>query len=327
MFENEDLEQVPREYKVNGRAERSEQYELVYIPEEADVKPLNPKSDPQAQEDYSATVSASNGFAKSLVAIFQTIYSCVTLYRARADQIGRYGYAAFGLTVAPYAVMSIVNLIGNLCTPDYAALHIVRSPDLVEADKRGEQTDAVIGVIDQLKGGTFDTNTWTGIFETVDYDSDTYGMRFERDKTELKAVIKIDQNADDGKGFMAETRLKRASRSSPMKYSWVRRLLSIIVILAPLCINVSISHFQPGASTPLQRGWTMSWLAVGITSCLGLADLFSSTYLVDEYHLRSDWIETAIFVLIVLVCGIPAIGGVVTVVQMLLEFGSCTRFD
>ena len=52
------------------------------------------------------------------------------------DQIQRYGYAAFGLTVAPYLLMSIVNLLGTMLTPDYPCLYLVSSEVMDEAARR-----------------------------------------------------------------------------------------------------------------------------------------------------------------------------------------------
>ncbi|OCL14532.1 hypothetical protein AOQ84DRAFT_26150 [Glonium stellatum] len=84
----------------------------------------------------SSRISCSYSFVKVVVALAQTSYAATTLYRSRGDQVARYGYAAFGLTVAPYAVMSIVNLIGNLCCPDYPALYLVESSIMDEARQR-----------------------------------------------------------------------------------------------------------------------------------------------------------------------------------------------
>jgi hypothetical protein len=47
--------------------------------------------------------------------------------------LDQYGYAAFSLSVIPYALMSIVNSVGNVITPDYSCLFIVHSDVLKEA--------------------------------------------------------------------------------------------------------------------------------------------------------------------------------------------------
>jgi hypothetical protein len=90
-------------------------------------------------------ISSSYSFPKAVVAIVQTVYAAITLYQSRGSQIQIYGYAAFGLTVTPYIVMSIVNLIAALATPDYDALFLVRSEIMDEAEKRGGVFDGLVG--------------------------------------------------------------------------------------------------------------------------------------------------------------------------------------
>jgi hypothetical protein len=62
---------------------------------------------------------------QGLAAVVQMIFACKELYNARGRQIERYGYAAFGLTVLPYLWMSFLNLLGNICWPQYSHKYIV----------------------------------------------------------------------------------------------------------------------------------------------------------------------------------------------------------
>jgi len=55
----------------------------------------------------------------SAASVFQMISSVITLYRTRGNQIEQFGYTAYGLSVIPYALMSLVNLLANMVTPDY----------------------------------------------------------------------------------------------------------------------------------------------------------------------------------------------------------------
>ncbi|KAF2272246.1 uncharacterized protein EI97DRAFT_386258, partial [Westerdykella ornata] len=82
-------------------------------------------------------IAANYNTVKALLALAQTAYASMTLYRSQGDQIEQFGYAAFGLTVAPFAVMSTINLIGSLCRPDYASLYMVESSIMDEARSRG----------------------------------------------------------------------------------------------------------------------------------------------------------------------------------------------
>jgi hypothetical protein len=81
-------------------------------------------------------ITLNYSFLKRLVAIFQIVFTSVTLYCAREDQIQQYRYAAFSLTVAPYLLMSIVNLISILITLKYLAVYLVRSDVMFKVSRR-----------------------------------------------------------------------------------------------------------------------------------------------------------------------------------------------
>ena len=70
---------------------------------------------------------------KAVIALAQALYATSTLYCATGDQVSVYGFAAFGLTVAPYVVLSLVNLLGNTLTLAYPALYLVESEIFREA--------------------------------------------------------------------------------------------------------------------------------------------------------------------------------------------------
>ena len=100
------------------------------IPRSQDNDPSNPDLRPGIE------LSSNYNLPKGLIAIFQTLFASATLYQTRGDQIQRYGYAAFGSTVAPYLVMSIINLWGTILTPDYPCVYLVRSEIMDEASRR-----------------------------------------------------------------------------------------------------------------------------------------------------------------------------------------------
>ncbi len=79
--------------------------------------------------DRTATACNYN-VVKILVAIMQLGFAIATLYRTRGDQIAMFGYAAFGLTVAQYAWMSLLNLVASLLCPNYSSIFVVESQTL-----------------------------------------------------------------------------------------------------------------------------------------------------------------------------------------------------
>jgi len=88
----------------------------------------------QARE--SIHISRSRSFVKMVTSIVQLVLSSVTIYRSRGSQLDRYGYAAFGLTVIPYTFMSLVNFIYVGVVGEYAALTILRTSTMEEANGR-----------------------------------------------------------------------------------------------------------------------------------------------------------------------------------------------
>ncbi len=116
-------------HKWDGRLAMEDGIEL-RVPRSQDDDPSNPDTCPAIE------LSSNYNLPKGLIAIFQTLYASATLYQTRGDQIQRYGYAAFGLTVAPYLVMSIINLLGTMLTPDYPCIYLVRSVIMDEASRR-----------------------------------------------------------------------------------------------------------------------------------------------------------------------------------------------
>ncbi|KAK0712572.1 hypothetical protein B0T26DRAFT_752793 [Lasiosphaeria miniovina] len=51
-------------------------------------------------------------------------------FRVVARNSRFFGYAAFGLTVTPYVLVSAINLLGNLARPSYQTMFIVESSDM-----------------------------------------------------------------------------------------------------------------------------------------------------------------------------------------------------
>ena len=80
-------------------------------------------------------ITSNYSLLKALVAVAQALFGIATLYNTRGDQIQRYGYAAFGLTVTPYAYMSVINLLANLLCPEYPSMYLVESQAMRDAEK------------------------------------------------------------------------------------------------------------------------------------------------------------------------------------------------
>ena len=112
------------------------------------------ESPPRHQTHRSPIIAASYSIPKAVIAIVQLGYATMTLYQSKGNQIEHYGYAAFALTVIPYAIMSLINLLANALTPDYQALYLVGSNVMDEAIQRGCRFDGVVGRLVQDVDGS-----------------------------------------------------------------------------------------------------------------------------------------------------------------------------
>jgi hypothetical protein len=88
-----------------------------------------------------------------------------------------------------------------------------------------------------------------------------------------------------------------------------------------------LTRFQKRQSLYSQRAWTMAWLAVGIASG-SLTNMITRTLIPNKLKPHSNLHFFWRYVGFLFGFGIflvPAIGGFVTVAQMLVEYGDCHR--
>ena len=90
-------------------------------------------------------IISSYSAVSGISGISQLLFGLTTVYTAAGPQIGRFGYAAFGLTVLPYTIMSLVNTIATMVTPAYSCVYLVDSEIMEEAKLRGAVLSGVVG--------------------------------------------------------------------------------------------------------------------------------------------------------------------------------------
>ncbi|CCM04104.1 uncharacterized protein FIBRA_06264 [Fibroporia radiculosa] len=93
-------------------------------------------------------LARSQSWLKMAVSIAQLLAASITIYRSRGDQLYRYGYAAYGLTVIPYAIMTAANFMAMYLISDYPCIYVLRTSIVEEAAKRPDGLfDGVIGTL------------------------------------------------------------------------------------------------------------------------------------------------------------------------------------
>ena len=154
-----------------------DQYEFAFVPRNAvvlglldstpsssvpDIPPLR-SLNPSESSVSTPKLSSSSNLAKGMVALLQLLYTSFTVYHTNGDQVNRYGFAAPGLTVLPYAVMSGLNLLASLVAPHYPKLYLVRSSVMEEAERRtGSRFQYVVGRIVDDSGTDSDNTVMEG---------------------------------------------------------------------------------------------------------------------------------------------------------------------
>jgi hypothetical protein len=293
---------------IHGQVSLPEGYVLIYVSDiHMDVEPEFP--------DSPINLASNLSTPKIVASLVQVTAAVLTLYHSRGTQLDTYGYAAFGLTVIPYALMSIVNLIGNLVCPSYDALYLVRSEVMDEAEARGGKFSGTVGRI-VVPEDTRHDNGWV-------YGPDN--VKFTDDASDVKGLKMYGYEDQDTFSYTEGPTIIEvplfgpytAARRMPMQdaSSVVGLLFITITFIMPYIVIAVLTRFKPQSSTALQRGFMMAWLVVGQVSgiiCYGFME--------D----KSKWQERGrLFAIFVVLFGAPAIGGFVMVGLMMKEFGYC----
>ena len=260
----------------------------------------------QVNKPPTIKLSSNLNIPKALIAIFQFIYASVTLYKTKGDQIERYGFASFGLTVIPYLIMTLVNLIGNVVTPEYPKAYLVHSAIMDEAKQcSGARFEGIVGTLespiyslDALSDGSEESlggaaenhvtlehvtkRTTTHSFKAV-FEKDNLGrmllLRGDNCPAE-EVVFDTGDKIHNSKGTNPPTieiaagpdYVAKRTNQGPKALDWGAFLVGC---LAFLIVGI-MTHFKPGGSTLVQRGSTMMWIASGIGWRLGYQFLFQT---------------------------------------------------
>ena len=299
-------------------------------------------------------LSSNYNLPKCVIAIFQTLYSSATLYQTRGDQIQRYGYAAFGLTVAPYLLMSIVNLLSTMLTPDYPCLYLVNSEVMDEAARReGARFE---GMVATLKSDP--RKVWHYVEFTIDeYDRifihsprESISQRGIHDATNV-VQTQIDRRC----GVLPENsrRLGAQERSQNLPSQELSQDLqpqdslqdlqcqeSLQDLQSSFVVDSGSPEFSDNLRSPSIRnnvimfaGPIVGFLPIAIIGGLSHFDAGHSTIAQRVWimtWLAFGWFmglgihqKRALIEGIMVIYGAPAIGGFVVVGQMLRSYGSC----
>jgi len=281
-----------RKCKIHGSYRLPKGYEFAFVPTDAVIAPL--EQIPET-ERVSIELSTSNSSIKTCLAILQTAYAAYSVYRARGDQIAVYGYAAFGLTVIPYIMMSVLNLVAQIVSDDYPMLYMIRTPEMDEAIGRGGIFHGAVAKLEPWAGGIdddprmvlMDSNsgpwrvqeigTTVATFQNQNVASPQHLQRIQvyRQKTSARRDVyipnctKFRRQGQVGNSII-DTRYWRPDhllgRRIPEDKFYLHSFFwPLGLSLVSFVLLGGLSQFHKGtSSTIMERGFTMSWLIAGM---------------------------------------------------------------
>ena len=240
----------------------------------------------------------STEVTSAVVAIAQVIFSSIAIYRARGEQIEKYGYAAYGLSVYPYALMSVANLIKLAVCGRYPYAYVLRTPTLVEAERNGH------GV---FKGAVGNLGESHGEDDNDSQDGDPMAV-FSYPPSWLKYVsFSLLRPLGDYRGYWQVIPI-------------IGSLILIIVAISQPVFVLLVSGFHPGQSTRSQRIWMLGWLIANVGSVVISPVVFGSINqrLRGRLYWVGNWRPLVIGYMLIFLVYAFAWGGFETVVGMLL---------
>ena len=92
-------------------------------------------------------ISSIHSIPKKVVALVQLYSAIQVIWEAKDSE---YGYAAYQLTLIPYALMSFLNIVNSLLTPTYPMLYMIESETMKEARSKGGIFEGTIGKLCEL---------------------------------------------------------------------------------------------------------------------------------------------------------------------------------
>jgi hypothetical protein len=339
---------------VHGVCELPEGYALSILPSNTSASRLMQNTTIQATQRGKDTyrvdgICMSYNFSKAVIAVFQTIYASFTLYETRGDQIARYGYAAFGLTVTSYLLMSVVNLVSNTVTPDFPTVYLMRDQVMTEAEHRiGKKFERVVGTVQATPhvGGVnvlFKGCSGVEVARGHTLDHQMVLKRLRDESFTMSENVNFDEaqppDEDDRFGPLKVENVGRlsprpaASAASPRSTAPTvlvpfsdtfepdlgRRFplamfFNVYFPAIPIAVIGGLTHFRPGQSSRAQRTWILMWFVFGI----GVSPILNQVL-----PMIGD--NIGLFLFVIAFYSAPAIGGLVVVAQMLSVYGSCTE--
>ncbi|KDR76182.1 hypothetical protein GALMADRAFT_247403 [Galerina marginata CBS 339.88] len=317
-------------------------YAYATVPPDAVIDPIIP--------ECTVHLAKSRNTSKIVVAIFQSAYASYVLYESRGDQIARYGFAAFSLTVTPYAIMSIMNLFAGLLSPMYPAVFLVQSEVSVELEERHGQWfgNMAVGSLRPLRDNDPTMFFLIPAFPPFERVQSRFSL-FPSLPSSLFAFslplsLPIFSPRSSLSRFLLRFSLPTFLPPIILKYLlaglnliyrifvqpfiWLVGANPVLLILSllfafclPLLIVGILSHFAAAGSKPAELFWLQGWYLFGAS--LGIVHALPVVPIERLFRVPPS-LRWYLLTLYKLACCPMAIGGIVIVAKQIRSYGVCT---
>lgn len=303
-------------------------------------------------------IPRSHSYLKMITSIVQLFSSSITLYRTRGSQLDQYGYAAFGLSVFPYLLMSLVNLCCAIILGEYPYLYPLWTPILEEARQHAEfdvsnevgRPDNAMDAVEE-HGDTFVLASLQVLYVgdikrlvvDISGEQSTFTLCHHQDQadhvidvssTSIRPVfIPMISGIRDTRLYREPVQLGRIAVKRGSIIRLVDFAAMIVIFYLPLLFIFFLTRFHKRDSSFEERVWMMLWLCasqVAFYPTLLLSKYvphFSWSSFLYLFNTNRDFFLTFIpYILPLPFLFVPAFGGFVVVAKMLLEFGTCSLY-
>lgn len=283
------------------------------VPKTFTIAPLRNSGSTPVQLTYNYNIF------KAFAAVTQAMYGSFELYQASERQLPKFGYAAYSLSVIPYVLMSLLNLLAAVCEPQYPSMFLVLYRGVGDQPQTPEDSSVTGLTLQPLS-----SDGLAPVASELEGDDDTFTV--DEQETHVSGAVgeAYGDLSGDLTGYRHSILYTRTQHFAGLprwikwiilpRFTWIAKLVVYFFAAVPPIIILLLTGFDNGQSTESQRAWMIASLAVG------------EAYGVSFYSLRTTierTVEDCLVLGLGFIVGTAVIGGFVVIGQMMMHDEVC----
>ncbi|RPB11807.1 hypothetical protein P167DRAFT_546101 [Morchella conica CCBAS932] len=101
----------------------------------------------QNSKKFKLELPCNHSFVKPAISLIQIVYSSISLYQNSKTQFNTAGFGAYTFVGIPFILMSLLNLLAAICSPEYPCYYLLESDLMDEARSKGCEFNGTVGRI------------------------------------------------------------------------------------------------------------------------------------------------------------------------------------